>query len=151
MIEKLWVFVNSGAHEHLVCFISVAVLLSCSSQFPIPQPRTFCLSVLTSTLKPFITKKKKIGQNFDFPIKLPGMIIPKNKVYSELQQCKSLNSDLLTRIIQLESNTVTNSQYGRRETIELNTVPAEIHEDILEEIICKVLSLTGVNVVPENL
>ena len=106
------------------------------------------------TLKPFITKKKKkkkIGQNLDFPIKLPGMIIPKSKVYSELQQCKSFNPDLLTRIIQLESNTVTNSQYSRRETIELNPVPAEIHEGILEESICKALSLTGVNVVPENL
>ena len=96
-------------------------------------------------------KKKKIGQNLDFPIKLPGMIIPKSKVYSELQQCKSFNPDLLTRIIQLESNTVTNSQYSRRETIELNPVPAEIHEGILEESICKALSLTGVNVVPENL
>ena len=108
----------------------------------------FCTDKYIKTLH---YKKKKIAQNFDFPIKLPGMIIPKNKAYSELQQCKSLNSDLLTRIIQLESNTVTNSQYGRRETIELNTVPAEIHEDILEESICKVLSLTGVNVVPENL
>ena len=42
-----------------------------------------------------------------------------DKVYSELQQCKSYNSHLLTRIIQLERNAVTNSQYSRRETIEL--------------------------------
>ena len=41
-----------------------------------------------------------------------------DKVYSELQQCKSYNSHLLTRIIQLEHNAVTNSQYSRRETIE---------------------------------
>ena len=68
-----------------------------------------------------------------------------------MQQCKSLNSHLLTRIIQLECNAVTNSQNNRRETIELNPVPAEIHEDVLEESICKVLSLTGVNVVPEDL
>ena len=67
-----------------------------------------------------------------------------NKVYSELQQCKSYNSHLLTRIIQLERNAVTNSQYSRRETIELNPVPAEIHEDVLEDSICKALSLTGV-------
>ena len=73
------------------------------------------------------------------------------KVYSELQQCKSFTSHLLTRIIQLEHNAVTNSQYSRRETIELNPVPAEIHEDVLEESICKVLSLTAVNVVPEDL
>ena len=37
------------------------------------------------------------------------------------------------------------------ETIELNPVPAEIHEDVLEENICKALSLTGVNVVSEDL
>ena len=74
-----------------------------------------------------------------------------NKVYSELQQCKSFNSHLLTRIIQLERNAVTNSQYSRRETIELNPVPVEIYEDVLEESICKALSLTGVNVVPEDL
>ena len=36
-----------------------------------------------------------------------------DKVYSELQQCKSYNSHLLTRIIQLEVNAVTNSQYSR--------------------------------------
>ena len=74
-----------------------------------------------------------------------------NKVYSELQQSKSFNSHLLTRIIQLERNTVTNSQQSRREKIELNPVPAEIHEDVLEESICKALSQTGVNVFPGDL
>ena len=72
-------------------------------------------------------------------------------VYFELQQCKSYNSHLLTRIIQLERNAVTNSQYSRRETIELNPVSAEIHQDVLEDSICKALSLTGVNVDPEDL
>ena len=33
-----------------------------------------------------------------------------DKVYSELQQCKSFNSHLLTRIIQLKRNVVNNSQ-----------------------------------------
>ena len=74
-----------------------------------------------------------------------------DRVYSELQQCKSYNSHLLTRIIQLERNAVTNSQYIRRETIELNPVPAETHQDVLEDNICKAMSLTGVNVVPEDL
>ena len=74
-----------------------------------------------------------------------------DNVNSELQQCKKFNSHLLTRIIQLECNAVTNSQYSRRETIELNPVPADITEDVLEENICKALSLTGVNVVPNDL
>ena len=67
-----------------------------------------------------------------------------DKVFSELQQCKSYNSHLLTRLIQLERNVVTDSQYSRQEKIELNPVPAEIHEDVLEKSICKALSLTGV-------
>ena len=40
-----------------------------------------------------------------------------DNVYSELQQCKSFNSHLLNRIIQLEGIAVLNSQYSRRETI----------------------------------
>ena len=51
----------------------------------------------------------------------------------------------------MERNAVTNSQYSRRDTIELNLVPAEIHENVLEDSICKALSLTEVNVVPEDL
>ena len=74
-----------------------------------------------------------------------------DKVYSELQQCKSFNSHLRTKTIQLKCNAVTNSQYSRREIIELNPVPAEIHGDVSEESICKALSLTGVNVVPDDL
>ena len=74
-----------------------------------------------------------------------------DRVYSELQQCKSYNSHLLTRIVQLERNAVTNSQYSRQETIELKPVPAEIHQDFLEDSICMALLLTGVNVVPEDL
>ena len=35
------------------------------------------------------------------------------KVYSELQQCKSYNSHLLTRITQLVCNAATNSQCSR--------------------------------------
>ena len=33
----------------------------------------------------------------------------------------------------------------------MNPASAEIHEDVLEESTCKALSLTGVNVVPEDL
>ena len=50
-----------------------------------------------------------------------------DKVYSELQQCKSFNYHLLTRTIQLKRNAVTNSQYSRIETIELNPVPEDLH------------------------
>ena len=45
---------------------------------------------------------------------------------------------------------MTNSQYSKRETIELNPVPADI-TDVLEENVFKALSLTGVNFVPNDL
>ena len=45
----------------------------------------------------------------------------------------------------MEHNPVSTSQYSRWETTELNPVPAEIHEEVLP------LSLTGVNIVPEDL
>ena len=74
-----------------------------------------------------------------------------DKVNSELQHCKKINFHLLTRVVQLERNAVASSQCSRRETIELNPVPADITEDALEENVCKALSLTRVNVVPNDL
>ena len=62
-----------------------------------------------------------------------------DKVHSELQQSEKFNSHLLTGITQLEHNAVTNSQYSRIEAIELNHVPADITEDVLEENIYKAL------------
>ena len=60
--------------------------------------------------------------------KFNDFLLKYGNLNSELQQCKKFNSHLLTRIIQLECNAVTNSQYSRRETIELNPVPADITE-----------------------
>ena len=41
------------------------------------------------------------------------------KFHSELQQCENFSSHLLTRIVQLERNTVAKSGYSREETIHL--------------------------------
>ena len=57
----------------------------------------------------------------------------------ELQQCKNFNSHLLNGTIQLEHNAVADSQNKRRETIEVNTAPAEIQDDVLEAGIHKAL------------
>ena len=90
---------------------------------------------LTDIISSFVnTKLSNLEEKFnDFLSKY-------DTVNSELQQCKKFNSQLLTRIIKLERNAVTNSQCSRRETIELNPVPADITEDVLEENICKALS-----------
>ena len=77
-----------------------------------------------------------------------------SKKYEELKsdlvvtiKCNSL---LYSRIVQLEKNTVSNTQYHRRETLELNPVPQDIHDNVLENTICKALSLTGQEAVPED-
>ena len=36
----------------------------------------------------------------------------------------------------MEQNVITNSHCSRRETIEVNPVPAEIHDDVLEASVC---------------
>ena len=45
-----------------------------------------------------------------------------DKVYSKLQISRNCDNHLLRRIIPLERNVVTNSQYHRGETLEINPV-----------------------------
>ena len=77
------------------------------------------------------------------------------KKYEELKLdlvvTKKCNSLLYSRIVQLEKNAVGNAQYHRRETLELNLVPQDILDNVLEDATCKGLSLTGLEVVPEDL
>ena len=74
-----------------------------------------------------------------------------NKVFWELLQCKISNFHQFSRNIHLERNAAIDSQYSRTETMELKPVHADVHVDVLEEIICNALSLAGVNVVPDDL
>ena len=46
---------------------------------------------------------------------------------------------------------MTDSQYHGRETLEINPVPESLGNEILEENVCKALSLAGANVTPEQL
>ena len=73
------------------------------------------------------------------------------KAYSELQISRNCNFHLLQRIIQLEMNAVTNSQYHRRETIEINLAPESPWDEVMEENIFKALPQIGVSVTPEQL
>ena len=70
---------------------------------------------------------------------------------SELGVSKNCNRLLSERIIQLERNAVNNAQYHRRESIEVSPVPASIGDEELEDSICKALSLTGHEVIPDDL
>ena len=70
---------------------------------------------------------------------------------SELAVSKNCNCLLSERIIQLERNAVNNAQYHRRESFEVSPVPASIGDEELEDTICKALSLTGHEVIPDDL
>ena len=70
---------------------------------------------------------------------------------SELAVSKNCNRLLSERIIQLERNVVNNAQYNRRESIEINLVPASISNEELEDNVRKALSLTGHEVIPDDL
>ena len=62
---------------------------------------------------------------------------------SGLTACKNCNRLLTERIVQLERNAVSNAQYHRRESLEMNPVLASISDDVLENSVCRALFLTG--------
>ena len=72
-------------------------------------------------------------------------------VSSDLAITKHCNRLLTERVVQLERNAVTNAQYHRRESVEVNPVPPSISDEELELNICKALSLTGREVKPDDL
>ena len=61
------------------------------------------------------------------------------------------NELLLECITQLEHNNMNNTQYNRRETLEINPVLSDIADDVLEQSVCQALSLTGISVEPDDL
>ena len=72
-------------------------------------------------------------------------------VNSNLSITRRCNDLLLERITQLERNNLNNAQYTRRETLEINPVPSDIADDVLEQSVCQALSLTGVSVELDDL
>ena len=71
---------------------------------------------------------------------------------SEITVSKNCNRLLSERIVQLERNTVNNSQYHHhRESLEINPVPATIGNDVLESNVCRALSPTTHAVKPDDL
>ena len=72
-------------------------------------------------------------------------------VSSDLAIARNCNKLLTERVVQLERNAVTNAQYHRRESVEVNPVPPSISDEELEVSICKTLSLTEHEVKPKDL
>ena len=74
-----------------------------------------------------------------------------NDFESNLSITRRCNDILLEGITQLERNNLNNAQYNRRETLEINPVPSDIADDVLEQSVCQALSLTGTSVEPDDL
>ena len=70
---------------------------------------------------------------------------------SELSVSKNCNRLQTERFVNLERNAVSNAQYHRRESLEINPVPASIGDDVLENSVCRALSLTGHEVKSDDL
>ena len=87
----------------------------------------------------------------DLSKKMDNVATKFDRVFSELQISKTCNSLLRKQIIDLERSFLDNSQYLRREMIEISPVPLEISNDELEGLVCKALSLIGNKVSPDGL
>ena len=72
-------------------------------------------------------------------------------VNSNLSITRRCNDLLLERITQLVRNNFNNAQYNRREILEINPVPSDIADGVLEQSVCQALSLTGTSVEPDDL
>ena len=70
---------------------------------------------------------------------------------SELTVSKNCNRLLTERIAQLERNAVSNAQYHRRKTLEINPVPSSIGDDVHENSVCRALSPIGHELKPDYL
>ena len=70
---------------------------------------------------------------------------------SELAVSKNCNHLLTERIVRLERNVISNAEYHCRESLEINPVLLSIGDDVLENSVCRALSLTGHEVKPHDL
>ena len=72
-------------------------------------------------------------------------------ISSDLAITRNCNRLLTKRVVQSERNEVTNAQYHRRVSVEVNPIPPSINDEELELNISEALSLTGHEVKPNDL
>ena len=69
---------------------------------------------------------------------------------SQIQITKRVNDELVNRIGIIEKNSYRNSQYSRRECIEISGIPADVENNNLENTALEIISRAGVNVPNED-
>ena len=65
---------------------------------------------------------------------------------SSLAVSKNVNDQLLKRVVDLERQTNANSQYSRRECLEISGIPKKVDDDNLEAKVCEIFSSIDVEV-----
>ena len=73
------------------------------------------------------------------------------KFESELSVSKNVNSKLHERVVALERQCWGNSQYSRRECLEITGIPDSINNDDLEETTIKIFDKLDVAIDPSNI
>ena len=72
-------------------------------------------------------------------------------VSSDLVIARDCNRLLTKRVVEFERNAITNAQYHRQESVEVNPATPSISDEELEVNICEALSLTRHEVKPDDL
>ena len=66
------------------------------------------------------------------------------------KNCNTLLQQRSSTVIQLERNVVSNAQYHWREFLKVNSVARKTGDNVLEETVCRAISLTGLEVTSEK-
>ena len=75
--------------------------------------------------------------------KIESLSSDNKKLEAQLAIERNCHNLILKKMIRVERNQLSTSQYLRRESLELNSIPLEISDQELEEKMCQALSLTG--------
>ena len=102
-------------------------------------------------IEELITVDDITSKIFDLTNRFDGFLRRFEVVSLDLAITRNCNRLLTERVVQLERNAVTNAQYHLRESVEATPVPPSISDEELELNICKSLSLTGLEVKPNDL
>ena len=102
-------------------------------------------------IEELISVEDKSSKLSDLTSRFDDFLTQYEILFSELTVSKNCNRLISERIVQLERNVVNNAQFHRRESLEINLVPATAGDDVLESSVWRALSLTGHEVKTDDL
>ena len=71
------------------------------------------------------------------------------KLESELAISKNITTVLLGRLVQMERQCWANAKYSRREYVKIVETPSSVHQNQLEDSVCKIFEKLNCNMVKE--